>query len=318
MAGLGNIFNFDKPGPGVDKHAPKKTGFALFKEIFFEKFWSFIPLSLLYILLCLPIVTIGFADVGLAYVTRNYARRKPVFLIADFFGAIKKNWKQALIVGIINLVITVALIFIMALDYLNWNQSIVYPIGFVISGCCLVVFSFLKYYINMLIVTFRLSLFNLYRNSLLLSSVGLKENLIITGGIVCLYAFFFGLPFATMYVSTDLAALMSIIFLLLTVLFLPAIQAFWTQFWIFPVVKKNMIDPYYEAHPEEAKRDKALLNLFEDEAEEESDGEESIFTDRGSEESAYQSETVIPKQYSNQDIKQMRERHSQNIDDDTI
>ena len=247
MAGFGNIFNFDKPGPGVDKNAPKKAGFALFKEIFFEKFWNFIPLSLLYIVMCLPVVTVGLADVGIAYITRNFARRKSVFLVADFFGAIKKNWKQALIVGIINLVVTAFLIFIMVLDWMNWNQSLVYPIGFVIAGCCLIVFSFLKYYINMLIVTFRLSLFNLYRNSLLLSSAGLKENIIITAGIVCLYGFFFGLPFATMYVSTDLAALMSIIFLLLTVLFLPAIQAFLTQFFIFPVVKKNMIDPYYEA-----------------------------------------------------------------------
>ena len=106
MAGFGNIFNFDKPGPGVDKNAPKKAGFALFKEIFFEKFWNFIPLSLLYIVMCLPVVTVGLADVGIAYITRNFARRKSVFLVADFFGAIKKNWKQALIVGIINLVVT--------------------------------------------------------------------------------------------------------------------------------------------------------------------------------------------------------------------
>ncbi len=315
MAGFGNFFNYETPGPGIDKNAPKKTGFALFWEIFVSKFWSFIPLSLLYIVMCLPIVSIGFADVGITYITRNYARQKPVFMVSDFFSTIKKNWKQALVVGMINLIVTALLIALMFLDFSAWNESFVYKIGFVLCGCLLIMFTFLKYYINMLIVTFRLSTFNLYRNSLLLSSAGLKENLIISGLLVAIYGFFFGLPLGVMYISTDLAAVMSIIFLLLTVLFLPAVQAFIIQFWIFGVVKKNMIDPYYEAHPEEAKRDKALLNLFDDDEEEEG-GEEAIFTDRGTQETRANTESSIPRQYSTKDMDQLR-RSRQN-DDDTI
>ena len=80
-----------------------------------------------------------------------------------------------------------------------------------------------------------------------------------------------------------------------------------------------MIDPYYEAHPEDAKKDKALLNLFDDDANDDNeDGEEAVFVDRGSEETpAEQPHSTIPKQYSTKDIKQIRKQRD-NADDDTI
>ena len=60
-----------------------------------------------------------------------------------------------------------------------------------------------------------------------------------------------------------------------------------------------------------------MRHLFEDE-EEDSEGEESIFVDRGSSETPSTEGNTIPKQYSNQDMKQMRKHRSQDIDDDTI
>lgn len=40
--------NFAKPGPGVDKDAPKKKGIFLFFEIYFRKFWNIIHANALY------------------------------------------------------------------------------------------------------------------------------------------------------------------------------------------------------------------------------------------------------------------------------
>ena len=123
MAGFGGLLNYDKPGPGVDKNAPEKKGFALFWEIFREKFWNFIPVSLLYWLMCIPVVTVGFANVGITYIARNYSRRKPVFMVADFFTTIKKNWKQALVVGLINLLVTTVLLFAMGFYFYFWETT---------------------------------------------------------------------------------------------------------------------------------------------------------------------------------------------------
>ncbi len=49
-----------------------------------------------------PIVTSGLAETGMAYICRMAARDKHVFFMSDFFGAIKRNWKRALPLGIIN------------------------------------------------------------------------------------------------------------------------------------------------------------------------------------------------------------------------
>ena len=69
MAGFFGLFDYNKPGPGVDKNAPKKKGFVRFFEIYFRKFWRLATANLLYILVSIPIVTGGLADAGLTYIT---------------------------------------------------------------------------------------------------------------------------------------------------------------------------------------------------------------------------------------------------------
>ncbi len=320
MAGLfGGLFNYDKPGPGIDKKSPDKKGFALYFSILKEKFWKLIPLSLLYVLTMLPIVTLGFSETAAAYITRNFSRRKPVMLVSDYFDTIKKNWKQSLIVGIINLLATAVIFLALYFYFKNWNVSFFYKAGFVVAGCILIVFTFLKYYINMLIVTFNLTIKQLYKNSMLLSSAGLKQNIIISAILGVLYVVLIGAPVLWMYISGgDMIGF--VLSFVLCVLFLPAIRSYTIQFWIFPVIKQHMIDPYYKEHPEEAKRDRALLNLFEDEEEEEAGEDEAVFKDVGTKETVNNASTdtahSMPKQYSEKELH--RHRRSHNDDDDTI
>lgn len=51
---MGLFGNYSKPGPGIDKNAPKKKGLNLFYDIFFRKFWDIIKLNLLYLVTILP------------------------------------------------------------------------------------------------------------------------------------------------------------------------------------------------------------------------------------------------------------------------
>ena len=46
--------NWDQPGPGVDKDAPKPRAFFQFFILFGRKFWKYMGLNMLYILLSLP------------------------------------------------------------------------------------------------------------------------------------------------------------------------------------------------------------------------------------------------------------------------
>ena len=111
MAGLfGSFFNYDKEGPGVEKDAPEKKGFIVFFEIFFKNFWKLAICSIWFIALCFPIVTNGLAFAGFTNVTRNMSLDRHSFGTSDFFDTVKKNWKQALAAGIINLIIYMVLI----------------------------------------------------------------------------------------------------------------------------------------------------------------------------------------------------------------
>ena len=48
------FFNYSKPGPGIDKNAPKKKGVALYLELFFRKFWELIRINVLYFIFSIP------------------------------------------------------------------------------------------------------------------------------------------------------------------------------------------------------------------------------------------------------------------------
>ena len=50
--------NYSKPGPGVDKNAPKKKGLFLYLELFFRKFWKLIQANMLYFLSSIPMLIV--------------------------------------------------------------------------------------------------------------------------------------------------------------------------------------------------------------------------------------------------------------------
>ena len=81
--------------------------------------------------------------------------------------------------------------------------------------------------------------------------------------------------------------------IVLFLLFVPAFRSFLIQCMIFPVVKRVIIDPYYEEHPDEDIEARRDLNIETNEEEEKTD--DVIFEDRSESETA-SSETVIPKQ----------------------
>jgi hypothetical protein len=57
----------------------------------------------------LSLLTFGLVNVGSAYIIRNMVSGEPVFPWHDFWYAVKRNWKQALPFGAIDLIITILL-----------------------------------------------------------------------------------------------------------------------------------------------------------------------------------------------------------------
>ena len=84
----------DPSQKGVLKTPHEKTGFVKYAAIYFSHFWKLMALNFIYVLFCLPIVTIGPATAALTKVCRNYSQERHAYLFADFWAAFKQNFKQ--------------------------------------------------------------------------------------------------------------------------------------------------------------------------------------------------------------------------------
>lgn len=97
--------NYLKPGPGIDKDAPPKTGLALFFEIFIREFWALVKLNVLFLLTCVPIVTIGAAVGAMTKVTVRMVRDIPNDVWYDYWRGFRENWKASTALGLVSVLI---------------------------------------------------------------------------------------------------------------------------------------------------------------------------------------------------------------------
>ena len=81
------------------KDYDKKTRYpkhriTLYLMLFYEAFWRIIGANLLFILFCIPIVTIPAAIGGLTRVMSRFARDEQAYVIDDFMKGFKQEWKK--------------------------------------------------------------------------------------------------------------------------------------------------------------------------------------------------------------------------------
>ena len=138
-------------GPGVSANEPEKTGVSKYFELLFNDFWAFIGISMLYLLSCLPIVTIGGATLAFNRLCCKRISRKHVFVLDDFKESFKENFKKGIVLSFVIAFVVVDLIILYsnALGYMEGdligNQAII-----VWTFCCVVavlLFSILQYLI---------------------------------------------------------------------------------------------------------------------------------------------------------------------------
>lgn len=245
MAGFFGLFNYEKEGPGISKNAPKKKTIVVFFETFFRNFWKFIVINVVYSLVSIPVLTNGLAAAGLTNVTRNIARDKHSFGTSDFFETIRKNWKQALPAGIINVLVYVILAF--DIYFFFQSEGIMVTVGLGISLCILFIFTIMGYYMWTLMITFKFKLSQIYKNSFKFVFINMKMNLLCFFVILLVYA----VNIALIFLLQAYFLVVMTFELLLYLLLFPAFRFLLVQYCTFPSIKKYIIDPYYEEHPDE-------------------------------------------------------------------
>ena len=147
-----------------------------------------VPTTLTYVfygISALVLLTFGCVNAGTAYILRNIAMGEPVFTWSDFWYAIKRNWKQALPFGMIDIAIHAILIsniYGMLTTEQSWFESTMLWMNIAIF----LIYFFMRFYIYVQMVTFKLSVFKIMKNSLIFVLLGLKRNVVALLGILAL------------------------------------------------------------------------------------------------------------------------------------
>lgn len=212
-----------------------------------------ITLTLSYIMLGV-FLTFGPANAGMTYILRAYTRRDYVLMWKDFFKTIKKNFIGSILVGAADLVLLILLIY--STIYYYYSPGTQHTILFLIMAGMCFIYIFMRFYMYILLITFKLSPFKLYKNAFILALLGIKRNVAGLFGILalillCVVILMFSVPFG----------------ITLPFFFLASNCGFAACFAAWANVKKYMIDPF-EEHKDGEKFDIKI-------------DEESIFTDQG-------------------------------------
>ena len=181
----------------------------------------------------LVLFTFGLVNVGSTYILRNMVKCEPIFFFHDFFHAIKRNFKQAMIFGIIDILMMVLLTYDAIFFYINATNTL----NTILLGLMMffiLVFFIMRFYVYILIVTFDLPFRKIIKNSFILAIAGMKRNIVAVFGIILLAV-------VNYFIFSTIMPLGIILPFILTF----AVGAFMAAYAAYPVIKKIMIDPYY-------------------------------------------------------------------------
>ena len=189
----------------------------------------------LFALTALLLFTWGPVTAGVTYLIRNMFRGKPVMMWQDFKDTIARNWRQALIYGVVDIAIIALILYDIMFFWLNYNLNMVMSTLFFSALTMALLYLFMRNYIWLMIVTFDLSIFSMFKNALRFAVLGMKRNFMFLLGCIALAA----IEYFLMYAYFPLAVIVPFVIL-------PAMLVTMGVYSAFPVIKKYMIDPFYE------------------------------------------------------------------------
>lgn len=187
------------------------------------------------ILMAFLVITYGWQKVGSIYVTRGLVRGDSVFVFSDYFYAIKKNFKQGFVLGVLDCVI----MFVLAHNiYYFYNSA---PNGFtnfmyVMTFALIVLYVIFRFYTYLMVVTFNMKLGKVFKNALIFTVLGIKRNLMAILGLVLVSAF--ALVLIVLFLPMGLG-----VTIVLPLIYYLGVCAFIYTYAAYPIIKKYMIDP---------------------------------------------------------------------------
>ncbi len=180
-------------------------------------------------------ITFGPVMTGSTYIARGFVREEPVFMFHDFFYAIKRNIKQAIPFGILDLGIILIIIYDIVFFNMNYGENIGTTMLFFGALCLAAMYFMMRSYIYLMMITFDLKITKMLKNALIFTVLGVKRNI----------AMLLGSLFVVL-LNIFLLLLYPPVGIILPFVIVPSMLIYISVYCEYPVVKKIMIDPYYK------------------------------------------------------------------------
>ena len=188
----------------------------------------------------LTFFTFGLVNAGTAYILRNMVKGDPVFVWQDFWYAVRRNVKQGLFFGMLDLLLLVLIPF----NILHYSAGAGFWNGvlFWLTVVAGILFLVMRRYIYVQMVTFDLKITKILKNAFIFSILGFKRNFLAFMGIILLC--FITLMCAYSGVLFSLAIAIPLVLLFSNASYMTTYAAYFK-------IKELMIDPYYAEKKEE-------------------------------------------------------------------
>lgn len=268
---MGLFFNYGKPGPGVEKDAPRRKGAGLYFELLWRSIGKLCLANLLYFATSLPVIALYFVfttyflglampdavgtlsfvqsaflitlvvvilwgtgpvSCGYTYILRNTAREEHFFTCSDFFEKSKENFKRGLVFLAIDVIMFLGSVSAIFMYHnMAENSGGIYMVLFVIACITLFFYTIMHFYMYEFEVTFENRLIDVYKNSVLMAIATLPMCILITAIVY----------FATVII---LGFLNPLVVLFISAIIWISTMRFVVDFYVARTIKKKILSKY--------------------------------------------------------------------------
>lgn len=195
-----------------------------------------------WLLIMVPCVAItGPFNAGICYVLRNWARDEHSFVLSDFKDAVKANWKQALVISLIDGLLPFVLYICVRFYGGMIGQSSLFVVPMALTLLIGFVWALARMLAYPMLITYDLKLKDVIRNSILLSLAKLPFAVLITLATLALPALGIGLGLLIPSIQMHALLVVAMVYLVFMVAFNKLIVASYAN-WLFETYMNTRIE----------------------------------------------------------------------------
>ncbi len=195
-------------------------------------------------------------------ITKRLVNRKYVFLWSEYWTGVKENFLQFFLNALLCYFVYVLLSFSTLYYSTYFDEGIIYIVAYFFTLLLAIIFILMQLYVPLLIVSAKLKLKDIYKNSLLFSILGVGRNFLFALVVII---------FAVISLLHEFLPMVSL------VLFAFSFVTYSNAFIFYPLLDRYIFNPYQASENEEETKEEVKSIWNYDESEE----QEQIFDDLG-------------------------------------